>query len=43
VDKIIDAYARAVALAGSNPQYQAPKAEWTKQLNDVLQVSARGF
>ncbi len=32
VDKIIDAYARAVALAGTNPQYQAPKAEWTKQL-----------
>jgi tetratricopeptide (TPR) repeat protein len=32
VDKIIDAYARAIALAGSNQQYQAPKAEWTKQL-----------
>jgi hypothetical protein len=32
VDKIIDAYARAVALAGTNSQYQAPKAEWTKQL-----------
>jgi tetratricopeptide (TPR) repeat protein len=32
VDRIIDAYARAVALAGSSPQYQAAKVEWTKQL-----------
>jgi hypothetical protein len=32
MDRIIDAYARAVALAGNNPQYQVGKAEWTKQL-----------
>jgi tetratricopeptide (TPR) repeat protein len=35
VDKIIDAYARAVALAGNNPQYQAGKAEWMKQLTTL--------
>jgi hypothetical protein len=32
VDRIIDAYARAIALAGSNQQYQIGKAEWTRQL-----------
>jgi hypothetical protein len=32
MDRIIDAYARAVALAGNEPQYQAAKAGWTKQL-----------
>jgi len=32
VDRIIDAYARAIALAGTNPQYQTSKAEWMKQL-----------
>jgi hypothetical protein len=32
MDRIIDAYARAVALAGSDPQYQVGKAEWMKQL-----------
>ncbi len=32
IDKIIDAYARAVALAGNDSQYQAGKAEWMKQL-----------
>lgn len=35
MDRIIDAYARAVALAGSDPQYQAGKAEWTKQLTTL--------
>jgi hypothetical protein len=32
VDRIVDAYARAIALAGNNQQYQTSKAEWTKQL-----------
>ena len=32
IDRIIDAYARAVALAGSDPKHQASKAEWMKQL-----------
>jgi hypothetical protein len=32
VDRIIDAYARAISLAGSKPQYQTQKTEWTKQL-----------
>ena len=35
MDRIIDAYARAVALAGNNPQYQVGKAEWTKQLTTL--------
>jgi tetratricopeptide (TPR) repeat protein len=35
MDRIIDAYARAVALAGSDPQHQASKAEWTKRLTDL--------
>jgi hypothetical protein len=35
IDKIIDAYARAVALAGNAPQYQVGKAEWTKQLTTL--------
>jgi len=34
-DLIIDAYARAVALAGTDPQHQAKKAEWTKRLTDL--------
>jgi tetratricopeptide (TPR) repeat protein len=35
MDRIIDAYARAIALAGTNPQYQAGKTEWTKQLTTL--------
>lgn len=34
VDKIIDAYARAVALAGSDPQNQRAKAAWMQPLTD---------
>ena len=34
VDKIIDAYARAVALAGSDPQNQKAKAAWMQLLTD---------
>jgi hypothetical protein len=35
MDRIIDAYARAIALAGTTPQYQAGKTEWTKQLTTL--------
>ena len=35
MDRIVDAYARAVALAGTDPQQQAKKAEWTKRLTDL--------
>jgi hypothetical protein len=35
MDRIIDAYARAVALAGNDPQHQASKAEWTRRLTDL--------
>jgi tetratricopeptide (TPR) repeat protein len=34
VDKMIDAYARAVALAGSNPQNQTAKGQWMAQLTN---------
>lgn len=34
LDKIIDAYARAVALAGSSPQNQTAKAQWMAQLTN---------
>jgi tetratricopeptide (TPR) repeat protein len=34
VDKMIDAYARAVALAGTNPQNQAAKSQWMTQLTN---------
>ncbi|HEY0384855.1 MAG TPA: hypothetical protein VGC64_02535 [Pyrinomonadaceae bacterium] len=32
VDRVMDAYARAVSLSGSKPQYAAAKPEWMKQL-----------
>jgi hypothetical protein len=32
IDRMIDAYARAVALAGNDPQYQAGKTEWMEGL-----------
>ncbi len=34
VDKIIDAYARAVALAGNDPQNQRAKTAWMQTLTD---------
>jgi tetratricopeptide (TPR) repeat protein len=35
LDRIIDAYARAVALAGSVPQHQAAKAQWMTRLTEL--------
>jgi hypothetical protein len=35
MDRIIDAYARAIALAGTDAQHQANKAEWMKRLTDL--------
>jgi len=32
IDRMIDAYARAVALAGTDPKYQANKKEWLDNL-----------
>lgn len=32
IDRLIDAYARAVALASNEPQYQTSKAGWLRQL-----------
>src|SRR5712691_11154472 len=33
IDRMIDAYARAFALAGSDPKYQANKKEWMEALS----------
>lgn len=35
IDRIIDAYARAVALSGNEPAQQAKKAEWLKHVTDL--------
>lgn len=35
LDRIIDAYARAVALAGSIPQHQTAKAQWMTRLTEL--------
>lgn len=32
VDRMVDAYARAVALAGTDPKFQASKTEWMESL-----------
>jgi hypothetical protein len=32
IDRIIDAYARAVALSGTDAQYREARARWTEQL-----------
>src|ERR1051326_911919 len=37
VDKIIDAYARAVPLAGSDPQHQSAKAQWMARLTPLYE------
>jgi tetratricopeptide (TPR) repeat protein len=42
IDKIIDAYARAVALAGNDPKHQASKAEWTKRLTELYKFRHEG-
>jgi len=33
VDRMVDAYARAVALAGSDAKYQAQKKDWLDALS----------
>ena len=35
IDRILDAYARAIAIAGNEPQYQTAKTGWTKQLTTL--------
>jgi tetratricopeptide (TPR) repeat protein len=42
IDKIIDAYARAIALAGNDSQHQASKAEWTKRLTELYKFRHEG-
>jgi hypothetical protein len=42
LDKIIDAYARAVALAGTNPQHQSAKAQSMAQLTNFYKFRHDG-
>lgn len=42
VDKIIDAYARAVALAGNDPQQQNAKAQWMVRLTELYKFRHAG-
>ncbi|MFS8086338.1 MAG: hypothetical protein ACMG6H_11970 [Acidobacteriota bacterium] len=42
LDKIIDAYARAVALAGSQPQHQNAKTQWMARLTELYKFRHAG-
>lgn len=42
VDKMIDAYARAVALAGNDPRQQSAKAQWMTQLTNFYKFRHEG-
>lgn len=42
INRMIDAYARAVALSGDNPAYAKKKAEWTTQLTDFYKFRHNG-
>ncbi len=42
VDRVLDAYARAVALSGSNPKFAASKAEWMKSLTAFYKYRHEG-
>jgi hypothetical protein len=42
IDHVIDAYARAIALAGNDPQQQASKVEWTKRLTELYKFRHEG-
>lgn len=42
VDKMIDAYARAVALAGNDPRQQNAKAQWMTQLTNFYKFRHEG-
>ena len=37
-DRIIDAYARAIALAGSDPKYQQAKPTWMQAVTDFYKL-----
>jgi tetratricopeptide (TPR) repeat protein len=42
VDKMIDAYARAVALAGNDPRQQTAKTQWMAQLTNFYKFRHEG-
>jgi tetratricopeptide (TPR) repeat protein len=42
INRMIDAYARAVALSGDNPAYAKKKVEWTDQLTEFYKFRQGG-
>lgn len=42
VDRVIDAYARAVALAGNDPQHQNAKTQWMVRLTELYKFRHAG-
>lgn len=42
VDRIIDAYARAIALAGTDPKFQQGKTAWTETVTDLYKFRNKG-
>ena len=43
IDRIIDAYARAVAAAGTDPKNAQNRAQWLATVDELLQVSSPGI
>lgn len=42
VDRVVDAYARAIALSGTNPKFANSKTEWMKSLTDFYKFRHEG-
>jgi hypothetical protein len=42
VDRVVDAYARAIALSGTNPKFANAKTEWMKALTDFYKYRHEG-
>jgi hypothetical protein len=42
VDRVVDAYARAIALSGTNPKFANSKTEWMKSLTDFYKYRHEG-
>ncbi|HEX8491786.1 MAG TPA: hypothetical protein VF658_03000 [Pyrinomonadaceae bacterium] len=42
VDRVVDAYARAIALSGTNPKFASAKTEWMKALTDFYKFRHEG-
>jgi hypothetical protein len=42
LDRMIDAYARAIALSQSDPQYNGPRARWLQELTELYRTRHNG-